>query len=198
MIRAIIKFVLRITTLLLYRVKVVGKENIEKGKPYILCPNHISNWDPPTIIASIKRNDVYVLAKEEMFVNGFIKWLAKKVHALPVRRGKHDMKLLKDSVKVLKENHMILIFAEGTRNGMKKNGKIQNGAVLMSLMSGAPIIPVGIQSKTKYRPFTKVKINIGKPMDFSEYKDKKGEKETLDKLSKEVMNEMIRLTNEEI
>ena len=29
MIRAIIKFVLRITTLLLYRVKVVGKENIE-------------------------------------------------------------------------------------------------------------------------------------------------------------------------
>ena len=198
MIRAIIKFVLRITTLLLYRVKVVGKENIEKGKPYILCPNHISNWDPPTIIASIKRNDVYVLAKEEMFVNGFIKWLAKKVHALPVRRGKHDMKLLKDSVKVLKENHMILIFAEGTRNGMKKNGKIQNGAVLMSLMSGAPIIPVGIQSKTKYRPFTKVKINIGKPMNFSEYKDKKGEKETLDKLSKEVMNEMIRLTNEEI
>ncbi len=198
MIRAIIKFVLRITTLLLYRVKVVGKENIEKGKPYILCPNHISNWDPPTIIASIKRNDVYVLAKEEMFVNGFIKWLAKKVHALPVRRGKHDMKLLKDSVKVLKENHMILIFAEGTRNGMKKNGKIQNGAVLMSLMSGVPIIPVGIQSKTKYRPFTKVKINIGKPMDFSEYKDKKGEKETLDKLSKEVMNEMIRLTNEEI
>ena len=103
MIRAIIKFVLRITTLLLYRVKVVGKENIEKGKPYILCPNHISNWDPPTIIASIKRNDVYVLAKEEMFVNGFIKWLTKKVHALPVRRGKHDMKLLKDSVKVLKE-----------------------------------------------------------------------------------------------
>ena len=133
-----------------------------------------------------------------MFVNGFIKWLAKKVHALPVRRGKHDMKLLKDSVKVLKENHMILIFAEGTRNGMKKNGKIQNGAVLMSLMTGVPIIPVGIQSKTKYRPFTKVKINIGKPMDFSEYKDKKGEKETLDKLSKEVMNEMIRLTNEEI
>ena len=38
MIRAIIKFVLRITTLILYRVKVVGKEYIEKDKPYILCP----------------------------------------------------------------------------------------------------------------------------------------------------------------
>ena len=198
MIRGIIKFVLRIVTLLLYRVKIVGQENIEKGKPYILCPNHISNWDPPTMVASLKRNDVYVLAKEEMFVNGFIKWLAVKVHALPVRRGKQDVKLLKDSVKVLKENHMILIFAEGTRNGIEKKGKIQNGAVLMSLMSGVPIIPIGIQSKTKYRPFTKVKINMGKPMDFSEFKAKKGEKETLDTLSKKVMDEMIRLTNEEI
>lgn len=198
MIRGIIKFVLRIVTLLLYRVKIVGQENIEKGKPYILCPNHISNWDPPTMVASLKRNDVYVLAKEEMFVNGFIKWLAVKVHALPVRRGKQDVKLLKDSVKVLKENHMILIFAEGTRNGIEKKGKIQNGAVLMSLMSGVPIIPIGIQSKTKYRPFTKVKINMGKPIDFSEYKDKKSDKETLDNLSKQVMKEMIYLTNEEI
>ncbi len=198
MIRAIIKFVLRITTLFLFRVKVVGEENIEEGKPCILCPNHISNWDPPTLMASIKRNDVYILAKEEMFVNGFIKYLAKKVHALPVKRGKQDVTLLKNSVKVLKENHAVLIFAEGTRNGIKKNGKIHNGAVLMSLMSGAPIIPIGMQSKSKYRPFTKVKINIGKPIDLSEYKDKKSDKETLDKLSKDLMDEMIRLTNEEI
>lgn len=198
MIRGIIKAVLRIVTLFLYRVKVVGKENIEKDKPYIICPNHISNWDPPTMVASLKRNDIYVLAKEELFVNGFIKWLAVKVHALPVKRGKQDIKLLRDSVKVLKDNHIILIFGEGTRNGIKKNGKIQNGAVLISLMSGVPIIPVGIQSKSKYKPFTKVKVNIGKPMDFSEYKDKKGDKETLDALSKKVMEEMIRLTNEQI
>lgn len=68
----------------------------------------------------------------------------------------------------------------------------------MSFMSGAPIVPVGIQSKSKYKPFSKVKINIGKPMDFSEYKDKKSDKETLKSLSKNVMDEMIRLTNEEI
>lgn len=93
-----------------------GKENIEKDKPYIICPNHISNWDPPTMVASIKRNDLYVLAKEEMFVNGFIKWLAVQVHALPVKRGKQDVALLKNTTKILKENHIILIFPEGTRN----------------------------------------------------------------------------------
>lgn len=198
MIRAFIKFVLKITTLFLFRVKVIGKENIENKKAYILCPNHISNWDPPTLVAAIKRNDLYVLAKEELFINSFVKWIAKKTKILPVKRGKQDVGILKTSVKFLKANNMILIFPEGTRNGIAKKGKIQNGAVLMSLMSGAEIIPIGIQSKRVYKPFSKVKINIGKPMSFEEYKSEKGNKSVLDELSKNVMNEIIRLTNEEI
>ena len=116
MIRAIIKGVLRFVTLILYRVKVVGQENIEKNKPYIICPNHLSNWDPPTMVASIKRNDIYILAKEELFVNKFIEYLARKVRAIKVRRGKKDVTLLKNCVKVLNENYAILMFPEGTRN----------------------------------------------------------------------------------
>lgn len=175
-----------------------GKENIEKDKPYILCPNHISNWDPPVMVASLKRNDIYILAKEELFVNRFVKWLAKKVHAIPVKRGKQDVGLLKNSVKVLKENHIVLVFPEGTRNGIAKKGKLQNGAVLMSLMSGANIIPIGMQAKKNYKPFSKIIINIGKPIDFSEYKNEKSNKEVLDNLSKTLMEEMIKLTNQEI
>ena len=90
------------------------------------------------------------------------------------------------------------MFPEGTRNGIEKRGKIQNGAVLMSLMSGAKVVPIGMQARKKYKLFSKVKINIGKPMDFSEYKDKKNDKETLDSLSKKLMEEMIRLTSEDI
>ena len=55
-----------------------------------------------------------------------------------------------------------------------------------------------MQAKKLYKPFSKVKINIGKPMDFSEYKDKKGEKAVLDELSNKLMEEIIHLTNEEI
>jgi len=198
MIRAFVKFVLKIVTLFLFRVKVVGGKNIEKGKAYIVCPNHISNWDPPTVVAAIKRNDLYVLAKEELFINSFVKWLAKKTKVIPVKRGKQDVGLLKTSVKILKENNMILMFPEGTRNGIAKRGKLQNGAVLMSLMSGAEIVPIGIQPKKMYKPFSKVKINIGKPMSFAEYKEQKGEKKVLEELSQKLMNEIIRLTNEEI
>lgn len=142
MIRAFIKFILKLTTFLLFRIKVFGSKNIEKGKAYIICPNHISNWDPPVMVARVRRNDMYILAKEELFINSFIKWLAKKTKVIPVKRGKQDVGLLKNSVKILKDNNMILMFPEGTRDGIEKRGKIQNGAVLMSLMSGADIIPV--------------------------------------------------------
>ena len=67
-----------------------------------------------------------------------------------------------------------------------------------AMNNGVPILPVGIQAKKKYRPFTKVKLNIGDPIDFSEYKDKRNDKETLEKFSNDLMNEMIRLTNEDI
>ena len=149
------------------------------------------------MVAKLKRNDVYVLAKEELFINKFVKWLAKRTKVIPVKRGKQDVGLLKNSVKILKENHMILMFPEGTRGGIEKRGKIQNGAVLMSLMSDAQIIPIGIKTDKKYKIFSKVRINIGKPMGFSEYKKQKGEKEVLDKLSNQLMEEIIRLTNEE-
>ncbi len=74
------------------------------------------------MIATLKRNDVYVLAKEELFINGFVKWLAKKTKVIPVKRGKQDVALLKNSVKILKENHMILLFPEGTRNRNREKG----------------------------------------------------------------------------
>ena len=196
MIREIIKIVLRIVTLFLYRAKRDGMENIEIGKPYIICPNHISNWDAPTMVAATKRNDIYILAKEELFKNKFLYWLADKTHIMPVKRGKQDIAILKKSLKILKNNNIVLLFPEGTRHGIKKNGKLQNGAALMTLKSGVPILPVGIQGG--YNPFSKVKINYGKPMYFDEYKDKEITKQVLEEVSNKIMNEIVRLTNEKI
>ena len=196
MIREIIKIVLRIVTLFLYRAERIGMKNIEKGKPYIICPNHTSNWDAPTMVAATKRNDIYILAKEELFKNKFLYWLADKTHIMPVKRGKQDIAILKKSLNILKNNNIVLLFPEGTRNGIAKNGKIQNGAALMTLKSGVPILPVGIQGG--YKLFSKVKINYGKPMYFDEYKDKEITKQVLEEVSNKIMNEIVRLTNEKI
>ena len=66
----------------------------------------------------------------------------------------------------------------------------------MALRAGVPIIPVGVQGS--FKPFTKVIINYGKPMDFSKYYSNKPEKEVLEKVTEEVMAEIIKLTNEKV
>ncbi len=183
MLRVFVKFCVRIVTLILFRVKTYGQENIEKGKPYIMCANHTSNWDAPILYTATKR-EMHMMAKEEMFVNKFIYWFGKQMNVFPVKRGKQDIESIKKSLKVLKDNKILAIFPEGTRNGIKKNGKIQNGPAYLAARSGAEVIPVRIEGN--FKPFKKVKIYYEKPLDFSQYQSKKPEKETLDLISSEI------------
>ena len=144
---------------------------------------------------NLKRK-VYVMAKAELFKNKFIKWLGDKCCVFPVKRGMRDIESIKYSLKLLKDGEILVIFPEGTRKGLEKNGKAQNGVAYMAIRTGVPVIPVGIQGEMK--PFRKVKLNIGEPLDFSQYKSNKPEKEILDKVSKEIMDNIIMLTNENI
>ena len=183
MFRIFVKTCVKIFTLIVFRVKTYGQENIEKNVPYIMCANHTSNWDPPILYTATKR-EMYMMAKEELFKNKFIYWFANKTNIFPVKRGKQDIESIKKSLKVLSDNKILAIFPEGTRNGIKKNGKIQNGPAYLAARTGVKIIPVRIEGN--FKPFTKVRIYYGKPLDFSEYKTKKPEKETLDLISEKL------------
>lgn len=195
MLRKIIVFLLYIFNVIVFRVKCVGQENIQNKGAYIICANHTSNWDAPILVSNLKRK-VYVMAKAELFKNKFIKWLGDKCCVFPVKRGMRDIESIKYSLKLLKDGEILVIFPEGTRKGLEKNGKAQNGVAYMAIRTGVPVIPVGIQGEMK--PFRKVKLNIGEPLDFSQYKSNKPEKEILDKVSKEIMDNIIMLTNENI
>ena len=195
MLRKIIVFLVYIFNVIVFRVKCVGQENIQNKGAYIICANHTSNWDAPILVSNLKRK-VYLMAKAELFKNKFIKWLGDKCCVFPVKRGMRDIESIKYSLKLLKDGEILVIFPEGTRKGLEKNGKAQNGVAYMAIRTGVPVIPVGIQGEMK--PFRKVKLNIGEPLDFSQYKSNKPEKEILDKVSKEIMDNIIMLTNENI
>ena len=96
---------------------------------------------------------------------------------------------MKKAFRALKAGNIVGIFPEGTRNGMKKGVKFHSGAALIALKTG---------TKGSFKAFRKVKLNYGKPMDFSKYADKKSDREVLDEITKEIMDEVVRLTNEKI
>lgn len=193
--RVIIKFIFKIFAIILYRPKIVGKENLPKDGGALLCPNHVSTLDAAVIVAMFKRK-VNVLAKEELFKNGFLCWIANLFGIYPVKRGKADMQAIKISLTLLKRNELLLMFPEGTRNGMAKGIKPKNGAVLIAATASKPIIPIGIQGS--FKPFTKVIVNIGKPIDYSKLKEEVKDKEQASELTKDLMKEIVHLRDQNV
>ena len=186
-----IKFLIYIFLKLAFRVEIVGAKSFPKQGAYIVCGNHQSNWDAVFLVVFCKR-DMYFMAKEELFKNPFLRFLAKIFDVFPVSRGNRDMAAMKKSLQILNNGECLGLFPEGTRNGLEKNGKVQNGAAYMSLRTKTPIIPVGISGE--FKPFHKVKVQYGEPMDFSKYYSKNPPKEVLNEVSDELTNEIIRLT----
>ncbi len=193
--RQFVKFIFKIIAIILYRPKIVGKENLPKDTGALLCPNHVHNLDSAVIVAMFKRK-VNVLAKEELFINKFVCWWADVFGVYPVKRGKADLQAIKISLKLLKNDELLLMFPEGTRHGLEKGKKAKNGAVLIAATAEKPIIPIGIQGN--FKPFTKVIINIGKPIDYLKYKEEVKDKEVATKLTSELMEKIVELRDEKV
>ncbi|MDO5555515.1 MAG: lysophospholipid acyltransferase family protein [Clostridia bacterium] len=188
--RIIIKFLFKIASLIMYRPKIQGKENLPKNTAAIICPNHVHALDSAVIIANSKRK-IYTLAKEELFKNKFLCFIANLFGIFPVKRDKTAIESVKISLKLLKNNELLMIFPEGTRNGMLKKIKPKDGAVKLAIKANVPIIPVGIRGDFKL--FKKVNINIGKPIDYSKHKKDINNKELIDELTKELMDIIVKL-----
>lgn len=188
--RGIVKGAIYIYCKVVYRMKVIGKENIPKDEALIICGNHRSFLDPPLIEVTCGRYTRF-LAKEELTKNKFLALLGIVFDAILVKRDSKEVKALKESLQTLKNGDCIALFPEGTRNGIEKGEKVKDGAAFFTVRTGAKVIPVGISGGDKI--FKKVTIKYGEPLDFSEYKNSK-DKEILDKITDEIMDNIISLT----
>ncbi|GIN73440.1 1-acyl-sn-glycerol-3-phosphate acyltransferase [Bacillus sp. J14TS2] len=154
----------------LYRVEVIGLEHFPKEGGVLLCSNHISNLDPPSVGMSAPR-PVHFMAKAELFQKSATKKLMNAINAFPVKRGMSDREALRNGLKLLKEDRVVGLFPEGKRSSTGELGKGLAGAGFFALRSNAQILPCAVIGP--YKPFKKQKIVFGKPIDFTEIRKKK-------------------------
>jgi 1-acyl-sn-glycerol-3-phosphate acyltransferase len=139
----------------------------------------------------LSKDKIRFIGKYDLSRFGLIRWLAHLFDIIPIKRNTQDMEAMKRSLKALKNNEILGIFPEGTRNGIDKQVKAKNGAVFMAMRAGVPIVPVGIQGT--FKPFTKIVLNYGKPITLEQYNMQN--KEDLETATKVVMDDIIMLTN---
>lgn len=165
MIYSFVKSIARLFYRTWFRVSASGIEHIPPNGPVIVCCNHISLWDPPTLGTPLPRKIRY-MAKAELFAIPVFGWFVKQLGAFPVKRGGVSKESIRLSIDLLKNGEMIGIFPEGTRN--RSGGEAaKRGAAHLALKSGAVVVPAAIIGS--YKPFSKVKLLIGKPVDLSEF-----------------------------
>jgi acyl-[acyl-carrier-protein]-phospholipid O-acyltransferase/long-chain-fatty-acid--[acyl-carrier-protein] ligase len=109
----LVRFTLWLLTHTLYRIRVVGEENIPIRGPALLVSNHVSFVDAFLIGASVQRFIRFMLHRdfyEVPCLNGFFRLMK----VIPVSASRRDIVgALRRARKELEEGHVVCIFAEG-------------------------------------------------------------------------------------
>ena len=167
----IFRLVLRAIFRLLFRVRVVGLENVPE-KPVIICANHLGWTDAFLVLLFLPVEPrVYILGERQVahiskFRNAMIRWMNVMV-PLDRDRPREALRVMGD---VLKGGGSLLIFPEGqlgTTEGALQ--PLQNGASHLSLFSGTPLLPIGLTGTHELWLRSSLTVRIGKPIDPAQF-----------------------------
>ncbi len=176
----------------LFDVRIVGAEHISPSDNYIFAMNHQSIIDVFICYALLHRltpftTHVYL---DHKFYNAL--WPIPAIFGsfkIDVRKHTsqatsfNQRQIIKGANK-LREGNNVLIFPEGSIHG-GRTGTISRGAtgvVRLSIISGRPVIPIGISGSNKAYPYLletrnplvmrrhiPITVQVGSPMIFSEH-----------------------------
>ncbi len=183
--------------LLIFRVKLVGRENLPASGGYVMAGNHISYADPVLLWCVVPR-PTHFMAKTELWSNDFLGWCLDKFWAFPVDRGNADRTAIAKAGAYLKSGEPVAVFPEGTRN-FAGEAEAQGGAAFLAMRSDVPLVPVGISGTDLIKPhgarrmrFPRITVSVGTPIRAADF-DGLGRKEVVGAMTAEVM---LRITGQ--
>lgn len=119
----------------------------------ILAANHASYLDPP-LIGMIFPRQLRFVAWDGLFKVPIMGPMIRALGAVPVSPENKNSAagLLRQVIGFIEDGHSVLIFPEGQRTLDGKLQPFEGGTALVSLKTGAPIIPVWIEGTWEAYP----------------------------------------------
>ena len=164
-----------------WRPRVEGLHHIPETGPVIVASNHLSFADSMVIPIVVKRKVVF-LAKEDYFTGTGVKgalvrgWF-EGIGMVPVDRDdtKSALASLDVALEVLARGEAFGIYPEGARSRDGRLYRGRTGVAQLALLSGAPIVPVGLLGTDRLQPvgatvprLVRVTIRFGTPIHVGE------------------------------
>lgn len=156
---------------IVFRPQVIGRENLIKGRGFILAPNHRSALDPVFIVVSdgyFWLHKMRIFAKKELFQGKpLLAWFLRQMGAVSVKNGRDDLSTLDNTIQECRTGRGLLLFPEGTRS---KDGRLlppKSGAFVVADQAAVDMIPCRILYDTpdgSLKLFCRIRICFGKPI----------------------------------
>ncbi len=138
--RALIRFLLWIFV----DFEVDGLEHIPAKGPALLVCNHVNLMDPIVPIGLTRRR-VSFMVKEEIMAWPIMGNWFRLLELIPVSRGKiASRRALARAEELLRRGWIFCVYPEGTRSRRPGMGPAHDGAALLALRTGVPILPAAI------------------------------------------------------
>jgi acyl-[acyl-carrier-protein]-phospholipid O-acyltransferase/long-chain-fatty-acid--[acyl-carrier-protein] ligase len=139
----LVRLIIVLITRSVYRIKVVGEENVPTEGPALVVSNHVS-WADAVVLGSTQQRRVRFVMDRAIYQNPLLHWLFKLQKVIPISAADPPRKIvaaLQQARQALDEGCLVCIFAEGmlTRTGML--GKFHSGFEKIVQDTDYPIIP---------------------------------------------------------
>jgi 1-acyl-sn-glycerol-3-phosphate acyltransferase len=162
----------------LLRVKVEHRDRVPPAGGAIVAANHISFFDSVALLQSIPRR-AFFIGKAEYMHSWTTRRLFPAMGLIPIEReqARKAIAALEVAASVLDRGDVLTIYPEGTRSRDGLLHKGHTGVAQLALMSGAPIVPVGLVGTDHIqpigcrvpRPFRRAVVRFGEPLDPAAY-----------------------------
>ena len=119
---------------------------------YVVVANHESTADP--FLLSFLPWDMRWIAKDSLFRTPVIGWLLRWGGDIPLRRGDRASvrEMMRQCRATLAAGLPVMMFPEGTRSADGALGGFKDGAFLLAVEAGVPILPLAIEGTRACRP----------------------------------------------
>jgi acyl-[acyl-carrier-protein]-phospholipid O-acyltransferase/long-chain-fatty-acid--[acyl-carrier-protein] ligase len=143
---ALARFMLWMIARTVYRIKVVGRENIPTKGGALLVSNHVSFVDGLLVLASTHRFVRFIMDKSISEVP-VARWILRALRVIPISNTESPKVMvtaLREAGKALAEGHVVCIFAEGqiSRTGQMLPFRPGMERILRDASPETPIIPI--------------------------------------------------------
>lgn len=156
--------------ILWFRPKKIYESEAAKKKikgPAILIANHVGIIDPLYLMLVIWYRRHRFICKSELMENKTGKFWLTLFRCIPIDKDNASFTTVRRIVDVLKGGELVSMFPEGqVHTQSDKPSAFKSGMILMSIQSGAPVIPVYIKPRKHF--YNRIIAVIGEPFSVTD------------------------------